>query len=33
MMQCGLKMQNPLWQELYKEVQKKYANVTSFKTV
>ena len=26
------KMQNPLWQELYKEVQKKYANVTSLKT-
>jgi hypothetical protein len=23
-------MQNPLWQELYKEVQKKYANVTGF---
>jgi hypothetical protein len=25
------KMQNPLWQELYKEVQKKYANVTVLK--
>jgi gliding motility-associated lipoprotein GldB len=26
------KMQNPLWRELYNEVQKKYANVTTLKT-